>query len=102
MSLQRTDWTRLADRKETATLGGTALLGARVWSRQQKFRIVSDRCSWPTIRLLPGGTSFHRLIPIVRNYAGDTLVWDVNLILRRDEVPPTAWDGRVGSGGPPG
>ena len=40
-------------------------------------------------RLLPGGLSFHRLVPIVRNYAGDALIWDVNLILRADEVP--AW-----------
>ena len=39
-------------------------------------------------RLLPGGLSFHRLVPIVRNWAGDALAWDVNMILRRDEVPP--------------
>ncbi len=49
-------------------------------------------------RLLPGGLSFHRLIPIVRNYAGDVLIWDVNLILKRDEVPPIrlGQSGRLG------
>ena len=46
-------------------------------------------------RLLPGGRSFHRLIPIVRNYVGDTLTWDVNLILKREEVPPI----RLGTSG---
>ena len=34
-------------------------------------------------RLLPDGPSFHKLVPLVRNYAGDVLIWDVNLILRR-------------------
>ncbi len=29
----------------------------------------------------------------MRNYAGDTLVWDVNLILKRDEVAPTRLGG---------
>jgi type VI secretion system protein ImpH len=99
LTLQRSDWTRLGDRVETATLGATALPGARVWSRQHKFRIVFGPLSLADyLRLLPGGTSFHRLIPIVRNYAGDTLVWDVNLILRQDEVPPIrlGQQGRLG------
>jgi type VI secretion system protein ImpH len=90
LTLPVRDRTRLADRPETAGLGQTALLGGRVWSRQHKFRVVFGPLSLNDyLRLLPGGISFHRLIPIVRNYAGDTLVWDVNLILRRDEVPPT-------------
>ncbi len=46
-------------------------------------------------RLLPGGSSFHRLTRIVRNYVGDTLIWDVNLILRREQVPPICL-GRAG------
>jgi type VI secretion system protein ImpH len=99
LSLQPGDHTRLAERPETVTLGKTALLGARIWSRQHKFRVVFGPLSLPEyLRLLPGGTSFHRLIPIVRNYAGDTLVWDVNLILKRDEVPPTRLgeQGRLG------
>ncbi len=99
LSLPPGDRTRLADRTETVTLGKTALLGACIWSRQHKFRVVFGPLSLAEyLRLLPGGSSFHRLIPIVRNYAGDTLVWDVNLILRRDEVPPTllGQQGRLG------
>ncbi len=99
LALQPGDRTRLADRRETATLGATALLGGRVWSRQHKFRIVFGPLTLTDyLRLLPGGTSFHRLIPIVRNYAGDALVWDVNLILQRDQVPQTLLgrQGRLG------
>jgi type VI secretion system protein ImpH len=82
------DRTRLSGGAETAELGKTALLGARVWSRQHKFRVVFGPLGLAEYeRLLPGGLSFHRLVPIVRNYAGDALIWDVNLILRADEVP---------------
>jgi type VI secretion system protein ImpH len=88
LALPVADHTRLGGGAATAALGATILLGARVWSRQHKFRLVFGPLSFAEYtRLLPGGASFRRLIPIVRNYAGDTLEWDVNLILRREEVP---------------
>jgi type VI secretion system protein ImpH len=100
LSLQPDDRTKLAQAPQTGTLGKTALLGARVWSRQHKFRVVIGPLSLGDYgRLLPGGASLHRLIPIVRNYAGDSLEWDVNIILRRDEVPPTRLGCRKTGGG---
>ena len=87
--LDARDRTRLGDSPRTAGLGSTAVLGGRVWSRQHKFRVVFGPLDLAAyLRLLPGGGSFRRLIPVVRNYVGDTLVWDVNLILRAAEVPP--------------
>ena len=38
-------------------------------------------------RMLPGGESLRRLVAMVRSYLGDELDWDVNLVLKRDEVP---------------
>jgi len=38
----------------------------------------------------------------VRNYVGDTLLWDVNLVLRQDEVPKTVLGNRAGWAGPRG
>jgi type VI secretion system protein ImpH len=38
-------------------------------------------------RLLPGGPSLIRLIAMIRNYLGDELEWDLNLILRKEETP---------------
>jgi type VI secretion system protein ImpH len=88
LTLPTTDRTRLGHGPRTAELGATSLLGGRVWSRQHKFRLVFGPLSLPEYeRLLPGGLSFHRLVPIVRNWAGDALAWDVNIVLRRDEVP---------------
>ena len=88
LPLPAADRTTLGGGAATAALGGTALLGGRVWSRQHKFRLVFGPLDLPGYeRLLPGGASFHRLLAVVRNYAGDVLSWDVNLVLRRAEVP---------------
>jgi type VI secretion system protein ImpH len=88
LTLPVADRTRIGDGGRTAGLGITSLLGGRVWSRQHKFRLVMGPLTLAEYeRLLPGGRSFHRLVPVVRNWAGDALGWDVNLVLRRDEVP---------------
>ncbi len=88
LTLSLRERTRLGG--EAAALGRTTMLGKRVWTRQEKFRLVFGPLSLPDYeRLLPGGGSFHRLVPIVRSYAGDTKLWDVNLVLRSSEVPPT-------------
>ena len=52
-------------------------------------------------RLLPGGGSLERLRAIVRNYVGDILDWDVNLILKGDEVPRASLGGTTRLGPQP-
>ncbi|HVJ51650.1 MAG TPA: type VI secretion system baseplate subunit TssG [Aliidongia sp.] len=75
---------------DTGTLGSTATAGARIHVYHHKFRILIGPIGLADYqRLLPGGTSLGRLVPIVRNYIGDELDWDVNLILFREEVPQT-------------
>nr|WP_321981924.1 type VI secretion system baseplate subunit TssG [uncultured Cohaesibacter sp.] len=71
-----------------ACLGQGASLGEKVWSREGNFRIRIGPLNLEDYqRLLPGGKSIKRLSAIVRSYAGDTLEWDVNLILKEEEVP---------------
>jgi type VI secretion system protein ImpH len=78
-------------------LGRSASLGSRVWSRQAKFRFrIGPLPLREYRRLLPGGDSLRRLVAIVRNYCGDTLDWDVNLVLARGEAPPLSL-GRQGN-----
>ncbi len=90
LTLPAADHTTLAGRPDAATLGGGALLGARVWSRTHKIRLIFGPLSLEEYeRLLPGGDSFHKLVPIVRNYAGDLLAWEVQFVLHREEVPDT-------------
>jgi type VI secretion system protein ImpH len=72
----------------TGTLGSTASIGERMHVYHHKFRIIFGPLSFADYtRLLPGGKSLKRLVPIVRNYIGDEFSWDVNLILRKEEVP---------------
>lgn len=69
-------------------LGRATSIGTRVWSRSAKFRLVVGPLSLADYnRLLPGGAAMARLRDILRNHVGDALDWDVNLVLRSDEVP---------------
>jgi type VI secretion system protein ImpH len=77
-----------------AGLGRDTSIGTRVWSRSAKFRILVGPLSLAEYkRLLPGMGSLERLEAIVRNYVGDALDWDVNLILRAADVPRVALGG---------
>jgi type VI secretion system protein ImpH len=72
------------------SLGSTALLGPRVWSRQHKFRLVVGPLRHDQFRrMLPGGASLERLVALVRNYTGDELHWDLRLTLLKEAVKPT-------------
>lgn len=71
-----------------AGLGQGTVLGRRVRARNAKFRIRIGPLSGDAYRrLLPGGASLARLAAVVRNAVGDVLDWDVNLVLRADDVP---------------
>jgi type VI secretion system protein ImpH len=79
---------RLGQRSEGAALGVGTLLGARAWDRQHRFRVVLGPMPMADyLRFLPAGASLSRLIDWIRNYVRDPLEWDVNLQLRREEVP---------------
>lgn len=91
--LQEEDHSRLA--RGGVALGQSALLGARVWSHQHKFRIVIGAMALGRYRaLLPGSISLRQVAAWVRSYCGDVLACEVQLILRREEVPAM----RLGSG----
>jgi type VI secretion system protein ImpH len=90
---------RLGESPGTGTLGQTAICGSRIWESQHKFRLVIGPMGFDDFnRLLPGGSSLVRLVALVRNYVGDELEWDVNLILKKEEVPDTSlgFQGRLG------
>lgn len=71
-------------------LGLGAVLGSRVWDVQHKFRIVIGPLNLARYReFLPGAKGLAALKSLVRQYVGFEFAWDVQLILRRDDVP--AW-----------
>jgi type VI secretion system protein ImpH len=97
-------WTEIpqASRCELGSIGGAAELGVSstigdsVWDCQQTFRIVIGPVSLGDYRrLLPGGASFSQLVDLVRNYLNDELMWEIQLILRKEEASPV----RLGDSG---
>ncbi|QOJ18262.1 MAG: type VI secretion system baseplate subunit TssG [Phycisphaeraceae bacterium] len=90
---------RLGESRATGALGRTSIVGSRVWDCQQKFRLVFGPLRLKDyLRFLPGTIGFTRLRDWIRNYLGRMLQWEVQLILRRDEVPSVQLgrDGRLG------
>jgi type VI secretion system protein ImpH len=72
----------------TGTLGATAIAGAYAFECQHKFRVHIGPIGLVRYeQLLPGGESLTALIALVHNYVGDEYVWDLQLILRKEEVP---------------
>jgi type VI secretion system protein ImpH len=83
-------------RRAVATLGGTAILGARVRGAQHRFRLRIGPLDAVGFRsFLPGGAPLRDLAKLVRGYVGDGLDWDVQLVLRAGDVPTT----RIGQAG---
>ena len=69
-------------------LGQTTSIGSQVWSRNAKFRLIVGPLSLAEYeRLLPGNPSMDKLAGVVRNYVGDALDYDVNIVLRAQDVP---------------
>ncbi|MFI5379645.1 MAG: type VI secretion system baseplate subunit TssG [Tepidisphaerales bacterium] len=79
---------RLAESPETGTIGRTAIMGSRVWECQHKFRLrIGPLTLADYQRLLPRGVSLRRLHDWVRNYCGDQFGFEVQLVLRKQDVP---------------
>ncbi len=85
---------RLGESEDTGTLGMTIILGERIWQSQHKFRILIGALEFDDYqRLLPGGKSLERLIAVLKNYVGEELDWDLQLILKEPEIPELSLDG---------
>jgi len=87
LDIQHSDLSRLGRSQATSTLGMSAVLGRRVWGCQNKFRLVFGPLTLQQYEsLLPSGERLRKLIAIVHNYIGHELHWDVNLILKSEEI----------------
>jgi type VI secretion system protein ImpH len=79
---------RIGRSHETGKLGVNVIVGARFFEAQLNFRIRLGPMKFGDYeRMLPGGNAFQRLRFWVLNYCGEHFFWDVQLVLRADEVP---------------
>ncbi|MGF1462455.1 MAG: type VI secretion system baseplate subunit TssG [Maricaulaceae bacterium] len=93
------DWAEIAEEDQSrlsqayVRLGVDALAGARYWNAQSRFRVVLgplDRTAFD--RYVEPSDDRARLMDVIRLAAGPTLGFDVQLVLRRDDVPTARLD----------
>lgn len=100
--LTPSDQTRLTGSFSRASannrLGVDAVAGDRVWGSEQKFRLRLGPLGYPQfLRFLPSGEHLTRTCQFVRNYAGPEFDFEIQPVLRREEVPAA----RLGGAGEP-
>ncbi len=99
----------LGGRTGVRQLGISTIVGARAWTRQQRFQVVLGPLTRGEFqRMLPGGSSLPKLVALVRNYVGYELDWDLRLVLQGQIEEPlrlgtsrlgwTTWLGRAAPG----
>ena len=90
MRLPATAHLRLGSSSEVAALGLTAVIGEQVWGSQQRFRLRLGPLSREQFNnFLPGGTALSELVAAVKTYVGEEKAWDLQLVLRREDIPAT-------------
>ncbi len=73
----------------TGLVGENAIIGSSVFECQHKFRIQLGPLTIDQFEaFLPGQPSMTALRAAVRNYVGDQYRWDVQLLLKKEDIPP--------------
>lgn len=99
MRIPKTDHLLLGEKNSNGQLGLNAVIGEKVWQRQDKFRLTMGPLTLDEYdSFLPKGKSFDQLVAAVRSYVGLEYIWEVNLILKKEEKPVTCLgkSGRLG------
>lgn len=87
---------RLGQSRDVACLGSTAVVGEYVWGAQQRFRLRLGPLTRAQFNnFLPGGEALRQLVAAVKTYVGEEKAWDVQLVLKHEEIPTT----RMGQAG---
>jgi type VI secretion system protein ImpH len=77
-----------AEPSESTMLGGGAVVGEEIWDQQSRVRLKLGPLSETQYRsFLPTGNAWSALRALVRSFCGNDLEFEVQLILRRDDVP---------------
>jgi type VI secretion system protein ImpH len=89
----------LGQSQQSGSLGMNVILGKRFWDCQLSFRVRFGPMTLRDYeRFLPDGKAFERLKNWIVNYCGHHFFWDVQLVLKAEEVPETSLGkaGRLG------
>jgi type VI secretion system protein ImpH len=82
-------------------LGVGAVVGDEIWDQQSGLRIRLGPLTLPEyMDFLPQGTAYVPLQALTRFFSGSELDFEVQLVLKREEVPACELNDRIGGGGP--
>lgn len=88
LTLPEESRSRLGRRADGASTVGSAVLGARVWDQQAGFRLRIGPLDFERFEdFLPSGTAFAPLAELARFFVGQELDFNVQLVLRKEQVP---------------
>ena len=88
LELEPADHTRLGTRN--SALGESSIAGTRIWEQQSKFRVRMGPVDYKQFQaFLPNGSGHAPLKSIVKFMAGLELDFDIQLILKKQQVPST-------------
>lgn len=90
LALEEEDWTTIGGTGRNNILGRSALAGTKIWDQQAAFKVEVGPLPFEQFnRLLPSGRAYPTLVQLTKLFAGPELDFDVQLLLRADEVPVT-------------
>lgn len=100
-------WITLAPQERTALpsrrqplgqnrqLGRDTIVGSRVWNVPTKFRVSIGPLRYERFeQFLPGSDGLRKLCELVRMYVGPEFTYDVQVVLRREDVPCVKLSGK--------
>lgn len=88
LAIERADQSRVGVPRGFATLGADLVVGRRVWDEQGMFRLRVGPLSLDQfLSLDPEGPAFRRLTQLTRFYVDAEFDFDVQLVLRAEDVP---------------
>ena len=79
-----------------ATLGQDAVLGGRIYSASDAFRVIVRAPSYADyLSLMPGGTRFAVAAEAIEAFKPSHLEWDLCVEIADENAPPARLDGRT-------
>jgi type VI secretion system protein ImpH len=88
LALDSADYTRLGN--QNSLLGESSIAGTRIWEQQSKFRVRLGPLDLKQFQeFLPNGSAYEPLNSIIRFMVGLEFDFDVQLLLKAQQVPST-------------
>ena len=88
LALDSADYTRLGN--QNSVLGESSIAGTRIWEQQSKFRVRLGPLDFKQFQeFLPNGSAYEPLRSIIRFMVGLEFDFDVQLLLKAEQVPST-------------